>query len=149
VTAKPEHEGPPPDGRENWVVKGTYSYVFPNFMCNAFPGPTNVFMRKLMPIGPNRTRVQYEQFCTDDVTDQEAVDVTAVPHQIFEEDIPICEAVQRGTRSGFFEGGRLLLPYHENGPHHFQKLVYLALTDQIVDDPSRANGVPERTLPVG
>jgi choline monooxygenase len=137
-----------PESRERWVETGTYSYVFPNFILNIFPGPGNVFMRKLTPVDAQRTRVEYELFCTDDVTPEEEKDVWSMPIQIFEEDIPIVESVQRGINSGTFDRGKLLLPRQENGPHHFMKLVYLALTDELLDDPSRANEGPDGTIPL-
>ena len=57
--------------------------------------------------------------------------------QVQQEDIVICESVQRGLSSGFYDQGKLMTRY-ENGIQHFERLVFEAL------DPGRA----ARSLPM-
>ena len=47
--------------------------------------------------------------------------------KVQQEDIIICESVQRGLNSGFCDQGRLVLRY-EKGIQHFERLVFDALT---------------------
>ena len=44
------------------------------------------------------------------------------------EDVVLCESVQRGLRSGYFDQGKLMLS-RERGLRHFQKLVYRLLAE--------------------
>ena len=46
--------------------------------------------------------------------------------QVQEEDIVLCESVQRGLRSGYFDRGTLMLS-REKALRHFQKLVHRSL----------------------
>ena len=46
-------------------------------------------------------------------------------HEVQEEDIAICEAVQKGLSSGAYEAGRLC-PKRESGVWHFQNLLRAA-----------------------
>jgi choline monooxygenase len=48
--------------------------------------------------------------------------------QVQQEDIVICESVQRGLNSGCCDQGRLMLRY-EKGIQHFERLVFEALTE--------------------
>ena len=57
----------------------------------------------------------------------EAATMVAFIDQVQQEDIIICESVQRGLSSGFYDQGRLMIQY-ENGIQHFERLVFEALT---------------------
>ena len=46
----------------------------------------------------------------------------AFSHEVQDEDIGICEHVQRGLESGSYDTGRLN-PKRENALHHFQELL--------------------------
>ena len=56
--------------------------------------------------------------------------------QVQQEDIIICESVQRGLSSGFYDQGRLMMRY-ENGIQHFESLVLEALSDHEKAETSR------------
>jgi choline monooxygenase len=60
---------------------------------------------------------------------REAAAMVAFIDQVQREDVIICESVQRGLSSGFYDQGRLMTRY-ENGIQHFEKLVFEALTGQ-------------------
>jgi choline monooxygenase len=53
--------------------------------------------------------------------------IIAFSDQIQQEDIEICENVQKGLRSSAYDRGRFSV-LRENGVHHFQSLVHEFLT---------------------
>ena len=59
--------------------------------------------------------------------DAQVEDFTRFIDQVQNEDVVLCESVQRGLRSGYFDQGKLMLS-RENGLRHFQTLVYRTLT---------------------
>ncbi len=105
------------------VQEGFYAYLWPNFTLNVYPGPGNVSLNLILPVDTHRTLAIYEYCFVDAVTDEQAQDFVRFIDQVQEEDVVLCESVQRGLRSGFFDQGKLLLT-RENGLQHFQKLVY-------------------------
>ena len=52
---------------------------------------------------------------------KQLADMVSFSHQVQLEDIAICEAVQRGLRSGTYDRGRYSAR-RENGVHHFHRL---------------------------
>lgn len=105
------------------VEDGFYAYVWPNFMLNIYPGPGNVSLNLILPADPHTTRAVYEYCFVDTVGDDEVRDFAAFIDQVQREDIVLCESVQRGLRSGYFDQGKLMLS-RERALQHFQKLVY-------------------------
>ncbi len=111
------------------VQDGFYAFLWPNFMLNIYPGPGNVSLNLIIPIDPQRTFAIYEYCFVDAVGEEEERDFVKFIDQVQQEDIVLCESVQRGLRSGFFDQGRLMLS-RENGLRHFQKLVYRFIADE-------------------
>jgi choline monooxygenase len=109
------------------VNQGCYSYVWPLFILNIFPGKTSAFVRQLIPVAVDKTQVVYDFFYADEVSAEEEEELWQTGDQIFREDIPMVESVQRGLSSGTLEVGRLFLT-EEVGPQYFKKLVLKALT---------------------
>jgi phenylpropionate dioxygenase-like ring-hydroxylating dioxygenase large terminal subunit len=105
------------------VQEGFYAYLWPNFTLNIYPGPGNISLNLILPLDTHRTLLNNEYCFVDAVTDEQAQDFVRFIHQVQEEDTVLCESVQRGLRSGFFQQGKLLLS-RENGLQHFQKLIY-------------------------
>jgi choline monooxygenase len=99
---------------------------FPNLALNIYPTGMNV--ERMVPMGPNRTKLVYTFFFQDISAAAEPVIRGAMEasRQVTEEDIRICEAVQRNLDSGVYDTGRLS-PRHENGVWYFQNLVREAL----------------------
>ncbi|MFI5272838.1 MAG: aromatic ring-hydroxylating dioxygenase subunit alpha [Ktedonobacterales bacterium] len=104
------------------VQEGFYAYLWPNFTINVYPGPGNVSLNLFVPLDVNRTLAVYDYCFSDAVTAGEERDFVRFIDQVQEEDIVLCESVQRGLRSGFFERGHLMLT-RERGLQHFQRLV--------------------------
>jgi choline monooxygenase len=108
------------DGRQ----EGSYNYVWPNFMVNLYPGQGNASTNIILPVAPDRTLAVYDFYF--EVGMQEAATMVAFIDQVQKEDVIICESVQRGLRSGFYDQGRLVSRY-ELGIQHFERLVFEAL----------------------
>ncbi len=109
------------------VEDGFYAFLWPNFMLNIYPGPGNVSLNLILPTATGQTRAVYEYCFVDAVAEGETHDFVRFIDQVQREDIVLCESVQRGLSSGFFDRGKLML-HRENGLRHFQKLVHRALT---------------------
>jgi choline monooxygenase len=107
------------DGEE----EAFYYWVFPNVMYNIYPD--NMSMNLVLPLGVDRTLTVFEWYFVQPGTGegwesmQQAI---AFSDQIQQEDILLCEQVQRGLRSRAYGSGRLS-PRRENGVHHFQELI--------------------------
>jgi phenylpropionate dioxygenase-like ring-hydroxylating dioxygenase large terminal subunit len=109
------------------VEAGFYAFLWPNFTLNIYPGPGNVSLNLFLPVDTNRTLAIYEYCFADAVSEQELGEFTRFIDQVQEEDVVLCESVQRGLRSGFFDRGRLM--QSERMLAHFQKLVYRFLKE--------------------
>lgn len=110
------------------VQSGFYAFLWPNFTVNIYPGPGNVSLNLFVPVDVNRTLAIYEYCFVEAVSEEEERDFVTFIDQVQEEDVVLCESVQRGLRSGFFNQGKLMLS-RENGLRHFQKLVHRFLAD--------------------
>src|SRR5262249_16896193 len=107
---------------------GIYTYLWPNFMLNVYPGAGNASTNLILPIDEHHCLAGYEFFFPGGLTvEEEERAMVDFIGQVQREDIIIVESVQRGLRSGFYEQGQLILS-RENGIQHFQKLVFSALT---------------------
>jgi phenylpropionate dioxygenase-like ring-hydroxylating dioxygenase large terminal subunit len=110
------------EGRE-----GIYTYLWPNFMLNVYPGAGNASTNLILPIDEHHCLAVYEFFFSQSMPEEEQRAMVDFIDQVQREDIVIVESVQRGLRSGFYKQGQLILS-RENGIQHFQRLVYSALT---------------------
>ena len=108
---------------EEGVEAGLYVFLWPNFALNIYPGPGHVSLNLFLPTSNGETRAIYEYCLVDEVEEQEGTDFITFLDQIQREDIVLCESVQQGLRSGYFDQGRLMLS-RERALQHFQKLVY-------------------------
>lgn len=109
------------------VRDGFYAYLWPNFTLNIYPGPGNVSLNLFLPLGPERTLAVYDYCFADAVSAEDEQAFVRFIDQVQEEDIVLCESVQRGWRSGYFEQGHLMLS-REQALRHFQRLVCRYLT---------------------
>ena len=107
-----------------------YYFIYPNTMLNLLPG--RLQSNRILPIDENHCRVEYDYFYVDEPL-TEAIHLRRIADQNFsdevqQEDISICEQVQRGLASGSYEAGRLN-PLRENAVHHFHELLRRAYRD--------------------
>jgi choline monooxygenase len=108
------------------VQAGFYTFLWPNFTFNIYPGPGNVSLNLFVPLAVNKTLAVFEYCFVEAVSKSEEDDFVRFINQVQEEDIVLCESVQRGLSTGFFERGKLML-HREKALRHFQKLVYGAM----------------------
>ena len=100
-----------------------YYWLFPNTMFNIYQD--NMSSNVILPLGPDRTLTVFEWFFAEPGTGPgwESMQQTiAFSDEIQQEDIVICEQVQRGLRSRSYDAGRFSAK-RENGVYHFQNLV--------------------------
>ena len=104
-----------------------YYHVYPNVMLNIMPGRLQT--NRILPLGPGRCRVEFDYYYAQD--EQAMARIAAdqsFSDEVQGEDIAICEAVQKGLASGFYDAGRLC-PKRESGVWHFQNLLRAAYAD--------------------
>jgi choline monooxygenase len=100
-----------------------YYWIFPNTMLNIYQD--NLSTNVILPLGVDKTLTIFEWFFAEPGTGAgwESVQQTiAFSDEIQQEDIAVCEQVQRGLRSRSYSGGRFSA-LRENGVFHFQSLV--------------------------
>lgn len=101
-----------------------YWWLWPNTMLNVLPGRLQT--NRIVPTGPGRCRIDFDYYYAPGTepariaADEELAEVTQ------QEDIWICEQVQRAFASGSYDTGRVH-PTREQGVHHFQELYRAAL----------------------
>jgi phenylpropionate dioxygenase-like ring-hydroxylating dioxygenase large terminal subunit len=110
------------------VKDGFYAYLWPNFTLNVYPGPGHLSLNLFLPIDVNKTLAIFEYCFVDEVSAEEEQNFAQFIDQVQQEDTVLCESVQRGLASGFYNQGRLML-HRENGLRHFQKLIHRALAE--------------------
>ncbi len=108
------------------VKDGFYAYLWPNFTLNVYPGPGNLSLNLFLPIETSKTLAIFDYCFVDEVTTEDEENFASFIDQVQDEDTILCESVQRGLNSGFFQQGKLML-HQEKALRHFQRLVYRAL----------------------
>jgi len=108
-------------------VEGQFHWLWPVTKLYAMPGPPNVAIGPVTPVGPERTSGFLDYFFPDDVAEETIDELLAWDDQVGLEDRALVASVQRGVRSGVLEEGRLL-PASERLLAHFQSLVREALS---------------------
>ena len=97
-------------------------------MLNILPGRLQT--NRVVPLGPDRCRIDFDYFYAPGLADAQAgriaqdQDLAEITQQ---EDIDICERVQRAFASGSYTVGRVH-PLREQGIHWFQERYRAALT---------------------
>jgi choline monooxygenase len=99
-----------------------YFWQYPNFMLNLYRGYMDTNL--VLPDGIDRCKVIFD-FYFDDVSDaatERNRQSIAVGERVNDEDVSICEAVQRGLHSRAYNAGRLSVR-REAGEHLFHRLL--------------------------
>jgi choline monooxygenase len=99
-----------------------YFWLYPNFMINAYEGVMDTNL--VLPIAPDRCLVQFDFYFADVSEDRKEhnANSVAVSDRIQDEDVDICESVQRGLRSRAYGAGRLSVR-REAGEHLFHRML--------------------------
>jgi choline monooxygenase len=107
-----------------------YLWIYPNFMINAYEGvmDTNV----VVPLGTDKCAVIFDYYFADTSSAAEAHnrESIAVSEKVQDEDMAICDAVQRGLHSRAYVAGRLSVR-REAGEHLFHRLLHADLTSAL------------------
>lgn len=102
-----------------------YYWIFPNVMLNIYQGQmqSNV----VLPIDHRTTEVRFDWYTMNPsptiTSDPEWTRLVAFADEIQEEDIAICERVQKNLRSRVYDRGRYSAK-REAGVHHFHALLH-------------------------
>jgi choline monooxygenase len=111
-------------GRTRTGDLAAYWWVYPNFMLNIYSGVMDTNL--VLPLGVDRCRVVFDFYFSADATDEFVRESIAVAEQVQDEDIGVCEEVQRNLASRSYTTGRYSVK-RENGDHHFHQLLARAL----------------------
>jgi choline monooxygenase len=108
---------------ENGLQEAVYFWIFPNIMLNLYPD--NVSTNLIVPLSHDKTLTIFEWFFHDVAAEkvrERRKRAVAFSDEVQQEDIGLCESVQRGLRSSTYDRGRYSVK-RENGVHHFHMLL--------------------------
>jgi choline monooxygenase len=100
-----------------------YYWLYPNTMLNFLPGRLQT--NRVVPVDAAHCRVEFDFFYAAGAAALRDSDAQ-FSDLVQREDVAICEAVQRGLRSGSYNAGRLN-PVREQGVWHFHESLRAAL----------------------
>jgi len=98
-----------------------YVWIHPNFMINWYEGVMDTNL--VRPLGVDRTEVIFDFYFTDVATPEAVARCRAsidVGNRVQDEDLAICDSVQRGLASRAYRAGRLSVR-REGGEHVFHR----------------------------
>jgi choline monooxygenase len=107
-----------------------YFWVYPNFMINACSGVMDTNL--VLPLGVDKCAVIFDYYFAD-ISPSGAQwhrDSIAVSEKVQDEDMAICDSVQRGLASRAYLAGRLSVR-REAGEHLFHRLLHRDLTSAL------------------
>jgi len=105
------------------LKEALYFWIFPNLMLNIYPD--NISTNVIVPLSVDKTLTIFEWFFHDvdsPKTRERIAKAVAFSDEVQQEDIVLCENVQKGLRSSTYERGRYSVK-RENGVHHFHMLL--------------------------
>ena len=105
------------------LQQALYFWIFPNLMLNIYPD--NISSNVIVPLSADKTLTIFEWFFHDvdqSKTRERIAKAIAFSDEVQQEDILLCENVQRGLHSSTYERGRYSVK-RENGVHHFHMLL--------------------------
>jgi choline monooxygenase len=104
-----------------------YLWIYPNFMINAYSGVMDTNL--VLPLGVDKCAVIFDYYFADigAAAAQQHKDSIAVSEKVQDEDMAICDSVQRGLASRAYAAGRLSVR-REAGEHLFHRLLHQDMT---------------------
>jgi choline monooxygenase len=102
--------------------RARYFWLYPNFMINIYEGVMDTNL--VLPLEANQCRVIFDFYFADVSAEREESNMASVAtsDKVQEEDVAICESVQRGLASRAYGAGRLSVR-REAGEHLFHRLL--------------------------
>ena len=100
-----------------------YLWIYPNFMINAYSGVMDTNL--VLPLGVDKCAVIFDYYFADisSVAEKHHRESIAVSEKVQDEDMAICDSVQRGLGSRAYVAGRLSVR-REAGEHLFHRLLH-------------------------
>jgi choline monooxygenase len=107
-----------------------YLWLYPNFMINAYEGVMDTNL--VLPLAIDRCAVVFDYYFADTSAAAEPrnKESITVSEKVQDEDMAICDAVQRGLNSRAYIAGRLSVR-REAGEHLFHRLLHADLTNAL------------------
>ncbi len=107
-----------------------YLWVYPNFMINAYSDVMDTNL--VIPLGVDQCAVIFDYYFADTsaASAQQHRDSIAVSEKVQDEDMAICDSVQRGLASRAYMAGRLSVR-REAGEHLFHRLLHRDMTSHL------------------
>jgi choline monooxygenase len=104
-----------------------YLWIYPNFMINAYEGVMDTNL--VVPLAVDKCAVIFDYYFADitRAADEHNRQSIAVSEKVQDEDMAICDSVQRGLNSRAYIAGRLSVR-REAGEHLFHRLLHADLT---------------------
>jgi choline monooxygenase len=112
--------------------RALYYWIYPNFMINRYPDAMDTNL--VIPFGIDQTQVIFDFYFADisSAARERNLERIRVSEGIQDEDLGICESVQRGLHSSAYTAGRLSVR-REAGEHLFHRLLYSDLKSGLGD----------------
>ncbi|MGC1413692.1 MAG: aromatic ring-hydroxylating dioxygenase subunit alpha [Candidatus Acidiferrum sp.] len=112
-----------------------YLWLYPNFMINAYEGVMDTNL--VLPLAVDRCAVIFDYYFADTTAAAEArhKESIAVSEKVQDEDMAICDSVQRGLGSRAYVAGRLSVR-REAGEHLFHRLLHADFTAALNPSPA-------------
>jgi len=111
-------------GRTRTGDLAAYWWVYPNFMLNVYAGVMDTNL--VLPLAVDRCRVIFDFYFTDAASADFKTESVRVAEQVQDEDIGVCEEVQRNLNSRSYTTGRYSVK-RENGGYHAHQMFGRAL----------------------
>jgi choline monooxygenase len=107
-----------------------YLWVYPNFMINAYSGVMDTNL--VLPLGVDQCAVIFDYYFSDisSAAQNHHRESIAVSEKVQDEDMAICDSVQRGLASRAYVAGRLSVR-REAGEHLFHRLLHADMTKSL------------------
>ena len=107
-----------------------YLWIYPNFMINAYSGVMDTNL--VLPLGVDQCAVIFDYYFADisAAAAQHNQDSIKVSEKVQDEDMAICDSVQRGLASRAYVAGRLSVR-REAGEHLFHRLLYADMNSKV------------------
>jgi choline monooxygenase len=120
---KPEDTGDRLYAPGTGLQEALYFWIFPNLMLNIYPD--NISTNVIVPLSQEKTLTIFEWFFPGAKSEEVPERIQrgiAFSEEVQQEDILLCENVQKGLRSSTYDRGRYSVK-RENGVHHFHMLL--------------------------